>query len=70
MKIRIDKDGVIHCPRCDAVMRKLYWRNYSSLLDRQGFTFTSWYGCTDCGNYVYDKHEDVVLSQFKEKPEK
>ena len=72
MRIRIDCNGLIHCPGCDALMKKLYWRRviYEGAVETGfGHTFTEWYGCTDCGKYIYDKHESVVLSHFKENSE-
>jgi uncharacterized protein with PIN domain len=64
VKIRISEEGLIHCPGCDAIMKKLYWKQ-RSVYEEIKTVFTEWYGCTDCGKYVYDKHEDVVLLQFK-----
>ena len=67
MKIRIDERGTIHCPKCDDVMKKLYWKQVRVFVSTpETFIFTQWYGGTDCGKYVYDKHEDVVLSEFIE----
>lgn len=47
------------CP-CGAGMRKLYWV-YPSQHQPDRIVFTSWFGCTDCGKYIYDKREDVYL---------
>ena len=67
VKIRIGERGTVHCPGCDAIMKKLYWKQVKVFgVTPAAFIFTQWYGCTDCGEYVYDTHGDVVLSQFIE----
>ena len=66
MKVRIAEGGTLHCPKCNAGMRKLYWV-YPSQHQPDRIVFSNWYGCTDCGECIYDKHHDVILSQFKEK---
>ena len=64
MKPRLDDDGVIHCPGCDGVMKRLYWKQFRD--DGVFNLFSYWYGCTDCGKYIYDKHADIMLSLFRE----
>jgi len=48
------------CPECGAGMRKLYWV-YPSQHQPDRIVFTAWFGCTDCGKWIYDKHEQVYL---------
>jgi len=61
MNIKLDEDGIVRCPSCNAMMRKLYWV-YRDKRVIENVRFTYWYGCTDCGEFIYDKHRDVVLS--------
>ena len=62
MNVILDEDMGIHCPGCDATMKKLYWKQTRIFVATpEVFMFTQWYGCTDCGKYIYDKHSDEYL---------
>ena len=65
MNVILGENMTVRCPKCDGVMKKLYWRRiiYEGI-EQTGFghTFTEWYGCTDCGESIYDKHRDLYLS--------
>ena len=50
----------VHCPKCDALMRKLHWI-YPSQYKPERIVFSGWFGCTDCGKTVYDKSNDAIL---------
>lgn len=56
----LDEDMGVRCVGCGEIMYKLYWKDRHNI-SRNGFVFTEWYGCSDCGKYIYDKHEDVYL---------
>jgi len=49
--------GNIHCPGCKASMRPVHW-HYP---DKKPL-FTNMYLCTDCGEYVFDKHTQECLT--------
>ena len=49
--------GNILCPGCKALMRPLHW-HYP---DRKPL-FTNMYLCTDCGEYIFDKHTQQCLT--------
>ena len=61
MSVVLGEHGEVLCP-CGAMMKKLYWRQTRIFVDTaEVFIFTQWYGCTDCGKYIYDKHSDEYL---------
>ena len=61
MNVVIGENGAVLCP-CGAIMKKLYWKQTRIFGSTpEVFIFTQWYGCTDCGKYIYDKHSDECL---------
>lgn len=57
MSVILDEDAGVRCIGCGAIMYKLYWKDRHNLsFVRNGFIFTEWYGCSDCGEHIYDKH--------------
>ena len=55
-----DRGIEVRCPKCSAMMRKLYWL-YPSRYNPEKIVFSGWFGCTDCGKTIYDKPEDSLL---------
>ncbi len=48
----------ILCKKCGELMKRLYWPNHHV---PGGYMFSEWYGCTDCGERIYDKERDKYL---------
>ena len=66
MNVILDEDMGVRCPKCNAIMYKLYWKDRHEI-SRNGFIFTELYGCSDCGELVYDKHTDTYLQSLETK---
>lgn len=55
VKFEIDDMGIVHCPNCGGIMKRLYWKTLVPGEEVPRFVFTEWYGCTDCGERIFDK---------------
>ena len=51
----IDDMGTLTCPNCDGLMKRLYWKSIVPGEEKPRMVFTEWYGCTDCGERIFDK---------------
>ena len=59
-ELKLGENMEVLCPRCNAVCRKLYWL-YPSRYNIERVVFAGWFGCTDCGFYIYDRDNDEHL---------
>jgi len=65
MNVILGDHMAVLCPKCNGVMKKLYWKRliYEGLdVIGEGYSFAEWFGCTNCGECIYDKERDVYLS--------
>ena len=47
--------GQVICPKCEGLMKRLYWKSLVPGEEDPRMVFTEWYGCTNCGERIFDK---------------